>query len=141
MALMQTLDHMEYPPFFYLCDRFEKSDGFFWIIQMLVTQVKELNLDHDFDYLYVHKQSGYSSIHWLAYNDDYKAIKWVLENQESEEKFDHKVLFTLMSRSKLKGLTPLCVAGTKRNKESLKVLIKYFEHQDCKNIIKELFKK
>lgn len=116
---------MDYPPFFYLCDRFEKSEeeNFFEIIKMLVTRVKEENEDHDFDYLHVHKSSGYSSIHWLAFNNDYKAIKWILDNQESEKKNDHKVLFTLMHREKLNGLTPLCIAGTKKNIESLHVLI------------------
>lgn len=81
MGLMQTINSMDYPPFFYLCDRYENGQkGYFDSIVKLVEQVKKEKYTHEFDYLFIHESSGYSALHWLAYHDDHEAIKWILEH-------------------------------------------------------------
>jgi len=73
----------------------------------------------------------------LAFNDDHESIKWILDQQEE---LNHMLLFKLMQRTVGGGLTPLCVAGTKKNTGSLHALIEYFSSQSCQDLIKEQFK-
>ena len=83
MALMQAMDKMKYTPFFYLCERnrkiFEskKNENFPRIIRELINEVDNAdpscfgtNESHYADYYFVHKDTRYTCLHWLAYHND-----------------------------------------------------------------------
>lgn len=41
--------------------------------------------DHQFDYNYIHPDTGYSTLHWLSYWDDYESIKLILARIERDK--------------------------------------------------------
>ena len=84
MALMQAVDKMKYTPFFYLCERNHKFNNakqnqyFPRIIRELINEVNDADSscfgDHEShhyaDYNFVHKDTEYTCLHWLAYHND-----------------------------------------------------------------------
>jgi hypothetical protein len=51
--------------------------------------------------------------------------------------FQKSIFYKIMHRSKFRGLTPLCIAGSKKNYKSLETLIEFLSTNS--EIIKELF--
>ena len=96
---MQTKNKMRYTPFFNLCERdlrkLEKSKAntnFPKIIRELITEVNNAepscfgnNEKHYADYNFVHDQTKYTCLHWLAYHNDSQSLMFIL-NLMSPEK-------------------------------------------------------
>jgi hypothetical protein len=65
---------MKYTPFFYLCDRssrYTKKQEWGEIIKLIINEVNELKMSHEFDYGFTCSSTHFTALHWLAYHNDH----------------------------------------------------------------------
>ena len=99
IGLMHTICKSGYTPFFHLCDRDADLPEHKKVIctEMIMTLIEEvkkekapevfapkpLNMKHWADVGYVHEETDYTTLHWLAYQNDAEAIKYIINHIDS----------------------------------------------------------
>lgn len=139
IGLMQLVNKIGYTPFFHLCERdksFKKNnDNYPKMIKLLLGEVdKEERPEcfenhtskHSADAEFVHEETKYTCLHWLAYHDDADSIAYIIDDIGKHIESDTKTFIKLMQRTKLHKMTPMCIAGSKEKNRSLIEFIKFF---------------
>ena len=100
------------------------------MIKILIDKVKnEKNEDcfkgmtnkHAFDVNFINEKTGYTPLHWLAFNNDHCSINEILNSGIFTD------LKSILRFSIIRSFTPICIAGTRKNLNSIKVFIDYFD--------------
>lgn len=126
----------------------EKKKQLTECIKVLVKQADEMpetrRDKHGFDYNYVHPDTGYSTLHWLAYWNDAESINTILSNIELHKESDEDVLRTLSATDTDKSgsfgsgdMTAITIAGERDNIKALKAYMDFFKRNVA--VITELF--
>ena len=122
------------------------------MIKLLVEQVDlEKNLEcfdldkhsekHWADTEYVHERTLYTTLHWLAYHNDYGSIKYIIMHIEANSQNKKKSFVKLMQRTLYYHLTPMCIAGSKKCSETMIEFINFFVEEKNKAILLEILPK
>ena len=83
----------------------------------------------------MHTKTLYSTLHWLAFHNDYKSIEYILSKIKFEIEYERWV--QIMRKTRFRKLTPICIAGKKGYKKVVDVFFKYF--LDNSYIIKAIY--
>ena len=81
---------------------------------------------HWADTEYVHERTRYTTLHWLAYHNDYNSINFIIRHIDANSQNKRKSFIKLMQRTTYHRLTPMCIAGSKECNESMQEFVNFF---------------
>jgi hypothetical protein len=96
---------------------------------------------HWADTEYVHERTLYTTLHWLAYHNDYGTIIYIIRHIDANSQNKRQSFVKLMQRTFYHRLTPMCIAGSKECSEAMLEFIHFFIEEKNKAIMLDILPK